>query len=268
MLIFKLKILSTNVFYAKMDRHLQIKKEVTPMIGVLINVCTVIVGSSLGLLFKKSISKKYSDAVMTGIGLCVILIGIQGMLKGENVLVTIISMVIGALIGTALDIDGKLNGVGDWLSGKIKNKNGEKNSLAEGFVTASLVFCIGAMTILGSLDAGLKGDNTTLITKSILDLFSSMMLSASLGVGVIFAATFVFVFQGGIVLLAGVLEPFLDAFAIGEITCVGSLMIMALGLNLSGIAKIKVANYFPALILVPFMCFVFDYLGQFIPALG
>lgn len=205
---------------------------------------------------------------MTGIGLCVILIGIQGMLKGENVLVTIISMVIGALIGTALDIDGKLNGVGDWLSGKIKNKNGEKNSLAEGFVTASLVFCIGAMTILGSLDAGLKGDNTTLITKSILDLFSSMMLSASLGVGVIFAAAFVFVFQGGIVLLAGVLEPFLDAFAIGEITCVGSLMIMALGLNLSGIAKIKVANYFPALILVPLMCFVFDYLGQFIPALG
>ena len=124
------------------------------------------------------------------------------------------------------------------------------------------------MTILGSLDAGLKGDNTTLITKSILDLFSSMMLSASLGIGVIFAALFVFIFQGGIVLLAGVLEPFLNAFAIGEITCVGSLMIMALGLNLAGIAKIKVANYFPALILVPFMCYVFDYLGQFIPALG
>lgn len=237
------------------------------MLGVLINVCTVILGSTLGLLFRKSISKKYSDAVMTGIGLCVILIGIQGMLKGENILITIFSVVIGALIGTALDIDGKLNGAGDWISKKIRNKSGEKNSVAEGFVTASLVFCIGAMTILGSLDAGLKGDNTTLITKSILDLFSSMMLSASLGIGVIFAAVFVFVFQGGIVLLAGVLEPFLSAYTIAEITCVGSVMIMGLGLNLAGIGKIKVANYFPALLLVSPMCFLFDYLGQFIPAL-
>ncbi len=238
------------------------------MLGVFINVCTVIAGSTVGLLFRKSISKKYSDAVMTGIGLCVVLIGIQGMLKGENILVTIISMVIGALIGTALDIDGKLNGAGDRLSAKIKNKNGEKNSLAEGFVTASLVFCIGAMTILGSLDAGLKGDNTTLITKSILDLFSSMMLSASLGIGVIFAAVFVFVFQGGIVLLAGVLEPFLSPSAIAEITCVGSVMIMGLGLNLTGIAKIKVANYFPSLILAPLTCMLFSFLSQYIPALG
>ncbi len=238
------------------------------MLGVLINVCTVIIGSTMGLLFKKSISKKYSDAVMTGIGLCVILIGIQGMLKGENILISIFSVVLGALIGTALDIDGKLNSVGDQLSKKIKNKDGQKNSLSEGFVTASLVFCIGAMTILGSLDAGLKGDNTTLITKSILDLFSSMMLSASLGIGVIFAAVFVFVFQGSIVLLAGVLEPFLDSFTIGEITCVGSIMIFALGLNLAGISKIKVANYFPALLLVVPTCYLFDFLGQFIPALG
>ncbi len=238
------------------------------MLGVLINVCTVIIGSTVGLLFKKSISEKYSDAVMTGIGLCVILIGIQGMLKGENILVSIISIVIGALIGTALDIDGKLNGAGDWLSSKIKGKDGEKSSLAEGFVTASLVFCIGAMTILGSLDAGLKGDNTTLITKSILDLFSSMMLSASLGIGVIFAAVFVFVFQGGIVLLAGVLEPLLSASAVAEITCVGSIMIMGLGLNLAGIAKIKVANYFPALILAPLVCLLFSFLGHYIPALA
>ncbi len=238
------------------------------MLGVLINVCTVIIGSTVGMLFKKSISKKYSDAVMTGIGLCVVLIGIQGMLKGENILVSIISMVIGALIGTALDIDGKLNGAGDWLSEKIKSKNGEKSPVAEGFVTASLVFCIGAMTILGSLDAGLKGDNTTLITKSILDLFSSMMLSASLGIGVIFAAVFVFVFQGGIVLLAGVLEPLLSTSAIAEITCVGSIMIMALGLNLSGVAKFKVANFFPALILAPFVCLLFGFLGQYIPALA
>lgn len=238
------------------------------MLGVLVNVCTVIVGSTVGLIFKKSISKKYSDTVMTGIGLCVILIGIQGMLKGENVLVTIISMVIGALIGTMADIDGKLGRVGDFLSKKIKKKDSDKTSVAEGFVTASLVFCIGAMTIIGSLEAGLKGDNTTLFTKSILDLCSSMMLSASLGIGVIFAAIFVFVFQGGIVLLAGVLEPLLSGSAIAEITCVGSLMIMALGLNLTGIGKFKVANYFPALVLSPFICYLFEFLGKYIPALA
>lgn len=238
------------------------------MLGVLVNVCTVVIGSIIGMVFKKSISKKYSDAVMTGIGLCVVLIGIQGMLKGENVLVAIISMVIGALIGTALDIDGKINGVGDFLSSKIKKKDGDKSSLTEGFVTASLVFCIGAMTIIGSLESGLKGDNTTIFTKSILDLFSSMMLSASLGIGVIFAAIFVFVFQGSIVLLAGVLEPLLSDSAVAEITCVGSLMILALGLNLTGLSKFKVANYFPALILSPFVCYFFKFLGQYIPALA
>lgn len=237
------------------------------MTGVFVNVITVILGSSLGLLFKKGISQKYTDAVMTGIGLCVVAIGVSGILKGENILVSIISMVIGALIGTAFDIDGKINGVGDFLSRKIKKKS-DKVSLTEGFVTASLLFCVGAMTIIGSLDAGLKGDNSTLFTKSVLDLFSSMMLSASLGIGVMFAAVFVLVFQGGLVLLSSLLEGVLTASAVAEITCVGSLMILALGLNLLGITKIKVANYFPALILAPCVCALFELLGKYIPALA
>lgn len=244
------------------------RKEGLYVPGVLVNVCTVILGSTAGLIFKKSISKKYSDAVMTGIGLCVILIGIQGMLKGENILVSIVSMVLGAVVGTALDIDGRLNGLGDALSSKIRKNPDDKNTVAEGFVTASLVFCIGAMTILGSLEAGLKGDNTTLYTKSILDLISSAMLSSSLGIGVMFSALFVFVFQGGIVLLAGFLEPVLNASATAEITCVGSIMILALGLNLIGVSKVKVANYFPALIFAPVVCLIFDFLGKYIPALG
>ena len=218
------------------------------MLGVLVNVATVLIGSTIGLVFKKGISKKYSDAVMIGIGLCTVFIGISGMLKGQNVLVAIISMVLGALIGTALDIDGKLNSVGGILQ--------------------SLLFCVGAMTIIGSLEAGLKGDNTTLFTKSILDFFSSMMLSASLGIGVICAAVFVLVFQGGLVLLSGLLDTVLNVAAIAEITCVGSLMIFALGLNLIGITKIKVANYFPALIFAPFVCALFAFLGKYIPALA
>ena len=165
------------------------------MTGVLVNVLTVLIGSTVGLIFKKGISKKYSDAVMTGIGLCTVFIGVSGMLKGQNVLVTIISMVLGALVGTALDIDRRLNSVGDILQKKMKKNEDGKVSIAEGFVTASLVFCVGAMTIIGSLEAGLKGDNTTILTKSVLDLFSSMMLSASLGIGVPFSAIFVLVFH-------------------------------------------------------------------------
>lgn len=238
------------------------------MLGVIVNVATVILGSTIGLVFKKGISKKYSDAVMTGIGLCTVFIGISGMLKGQNVLVAIISMVLGALVGTALDIDGKLNSVGSVLQKKMKKTEDGKVSVAEGFVTASLLFCVGAMTIIGSLEAGLKGDNTTLFTKSILDFFSSMMLSASLGIGVMCAALFVLVFQGGLVILSGLLDTILNEAAIAEITCVGSLMIFALGLNLMGITKIKVANYFPALIFAPIICVLFAFLGQYIPALA
>jgi len=241
-------------------------KEDVKMTGVLVNVATVILGSTIGLVFKKGISKKYSEAVMTGIGFCTILIGIQGMLKGENVLVAIVSMVLGAIVGTAADIDKRLNLAGDFLSGKLKKDGSDKVSVAEGFVTASLLFCVGAMTIVGSLNSGLNGDHSMIFTKSVLDLFSSMMLSASLGVGVIFAAIFVFVFQGGIVLLAGVLEPLLSDMAIAEITCVGSIMILALGLNLTGIAKFKVANYLPALFFAPVVCLFFDFLGKYIPA--
>lgn len=238
------------------------------MTGVLVNVATVLIGSSIGLIFKKGISKKYSDAVMIGIGLCTVLIGVQGMLKGENVLVTIISMVLGALVGSAVDIDKRLNSVGDLLSKKLKGLSGDKTSIAQGFVTASLLFCVGAMTIVGSLNSGLKSDHTMLLTKSVLDFFSSMMLSASLGIGVMLAAAFVLVFQGSIVLLAGLLEPILSTGAIAEITCVGSLMILALGLNLTGISKFKVANYLPALFFSPFVYMLFELLGKYIPALA
>ena len=183
-------------------------------------------------------------------------------------LVAIIAMVLGAIVGTAINIDGKLNGVGDFLSGKLKKSDADKVSIAEGFVTASLLFCVGAMTIIGSLESGLKGDHTTIFTKSILDLFSSCMLSASLGIGVIFAAIFVFIFQGALVLMAGLLEPLLSDSAVAEITCVGSLMILALGFNLTGIAKFKVANYFPALIFAPLVSYLFEILGRYIPALA
>lgn len=234
------------------------------MSGVIFNTFTVLLGSSIGLIFKKGIGEKYSDAIMKAIGLCTLLIGIGGMNEGGNVLVTIVSAVLGVILGTAADIDGLLSRLGDKLSKSPKKDGKEKASLTEGFVTASLLFCVGAMTIVGSLESGLNGDNTTIFTKSILDLFSSMMLSASLGFGVMLSVIFVLVFQGGLVLLAGVLEPLLSTAAVAEITCMGSVMIFALGLNLLGITKIKVANFFPCLILTPFVLLFFDFINGYL----
>ena len=227
------------------------------MIGVLVNTATVIIGSLIGLLFKKSISRRFTDAIMLGIGLCTIYIGISGALEGENTLILILSIVLGAAMGTGLDIDKRINDLGDWIEKRFKKADGNSVSVAEGFVTASLLFCIGAMTIVGSLNAGLTGDNEMLFTKSLLDLISSLILSVSLGVGVMFAAAFVFVFQGSIVLLAQSLQPILTDSAIAEITCAGSLLILALGLNLIGLTKIKVANYLPAIVVAPLLSWLF-----------
>lgn len=227
------------------------------MIGVLVNTATVIIGSLIGLLFKKSISRRFTDAIMLGIGLCTIYIGISGALEGENTLILILSIVLGAAMGTGLDMDKRINDLGDWIEKRFKKADGNSVSVAEGFVTASLLFCIGAMTIVGSLNAGLTGDNEMLFTKSLLDLISSLILSVSLGIGVMFAAAFVFVFQGSIVLLAQSLQPILTDSAIAEITCAGSLLILALGLNLIGLTKIKVANYLPAIVVAPLLSWLF-----------
>lgn len=220
------------------------------MLGVLVNAVAVIIGSTIGLLCKKGIPEKYSGAIMKGIALCTLYIGISGSLKGENTIVVILSIVLGAAAGTALDIDGRLNRAGEALEKKM-SRFGGNSSIARGFVTASLLFCVGSMTIVGSLTAGLSGDNEMLFTKSVLDFISAIMLSVSLGVGVIFSAVFVLVFQGGIALLAGVLAPVLSTAAINEVICAGSLLIIGLGLNLLGITKLKVADYLPALVFVP-----------------
>ena len=223
------------------------------MLGVLVNVGTVLVGSLVGLFLKRGIPEKITEALMTGIGLCTVFIGISGALQGENTLVLILSMAIGTVIGTLLDIDKQLNRLAAYVEARFKQKDGQV-TVAEGFVTASLLFCVGAMTIVGSLQAGLIGDCETLYTKATLDLISSCVLAASLGIGVLLSDIFVFIFQGGLVLLAGLLAPFLTDYAIGEMTCAGSVLIIALGLNLIGVTKIKVANYLPVILIPPVLC--------------
>ncbi len=229
--------------------------------GVLVNTLTVIIGSGVGLFLNKKIPEKLTTAVMTAIGLCTIAIGVGGVIKGENQLVMIISLVLGTIVGTLIDIDGKLNSLGDKFQSKRAHKgkeNADNSTFSQGFVTASLVFCVGAMTIVGSMNAGISGDNQMLYTKSLLDLISSSMLAASLGFGVMCASLFVLGFQGLLVTLAMILGSFLSEFAINELICAGSVMITALGLNLIGVTKIKVANLLPGLIFVPFICLIFS----------
>ena len=220
------------------------------MLGVIVNVITVIIGSCIGLLFKKSIPERLSTAVMTGLGACTLYIGISGSLCGENVLIIIASVVLGVLSGTLLNIDGAISRLAKAVEEKFR-KEGQKVSIAEGIVTATLLFCVGSMTVTGSIQAGITGDNTLLITKATLDLVSSMMLASSLGVGVLLASVTVFVIQGGLVLMADFVAPFMSTGAINEMTCAGSILIMMIGTNLMGITKIKVADYLPAIVYAP-----------------
>ena len=220
------------------------------MLGVIVNVITVLIGSSIGLLFKKGIPERVSKAAMIGLGACTLYIGISGSLSGENVLVLIASVVLGAIVGTLLNIDGGINKLANKVEAKFK-KNGENVSIAEWIISATLLFCVGSMTVTGSIQAGLTGDNSILITKAMLDLVSSMMLASSLGIGVLLSSVAVFVIQGGLVLLSGLIAPFMSTGAINEMTCAGSILIIMIGTNLMGITKIKVADFLPAILFAP-----------------
>jgi len=222
------------------------------MIGVLVNVITVIIGSAVGLLFKKGIPERVSQAAMIGLGACTLYIGISGSLTGENVLILIASVVLGAIVGTLLNIDGAIGKLAAKVETGFK-KEGQGVSIAEGLVSATLLFCVGSMTVTGSIQAGLTGDNSILITKAMLDLVSAMMLASSLGIGVLLSAGAVLVIQGGLVLFSGLIAPFMSASAIAEMTCAGSLLIVMIGTNLMGITKIKVADFLPAILFAPLL---------------
>ena len=220
------------------------------MLGVIVNVITVLIGSTIGLLFKKGIPERVSHAAMIGLGACTLYIGISGSLCGENVLILIAAVVLGAIVGTLLNIDGAINRLAQKVETRFK-KEGSNVSVAEGIITATLLFCVGSMTVTGSIQAGLTGDNSVLITKAMLDLVSSMMLASSLGIGVLLSSVAVFVIQGGLVLLAGLISPLMSTGAINEMTCAGSILIIMIGTNLMGITKIKVADFLPAILFAP-----------------
>lgn len=223
------------------------------MLGTIVNTLAILAGCAIGLLLKRGINAKVTDAIMKGISLCVIYIGIDGMLEGSKTLAVIIAMALGAAIGTLLDLNGKMEKLGKMIEGRISNGGA---GIAQGFVTASLIYCVGAMAVVGSLQSGLNGDHSMLYTKALLDGISAMVLTASLGAGVGLSAASVFVYQGALTLLAGLIAPVLSDAVIAEMTCVGSILIAALGLNMLGITKLKVMDYVPAIFIVIPLCYI------------
>ena len=230
------------------------------MLGTIVNTIAVIIGAFIGIGLKKGLPEKMADTLMKGLGLCTLFLGISGSLCGENSLILIISIVIGTLIGEGIDLEDKVNKLGQWVEKKFGGQESDtkkKTSIAEGFVTASLLFCVGAMTIVGSLQSGLSGNHEMLFNKSVLDFVAAIIFASSLGIGVAFAAAFVFVYQGTITLMAQWIAPLLNDTVINEMTCVGSVIIIGLALNMLKITKLRVMNYVPAIfvpiILVPIM---------------
>lgn len=217
--------------------------------GTLVNALGILAGCAVGLLIGKFIPEYIADSITKGLALCVLYIGVSGMLVGEKPLVMLLSMVLGALVGELLHLDDRLNALGSAIERRLaKNApGGAKSRVAEGFVTASLLYCVGAMAVVGSLESGLTGNHATIYAKTILDGVSAIFYSATLGFGVGLAAIPVFLYQGVITLCASLLAPVLTDPIVNEMKCVGSLLIIAIGLNVLGLTKLKVMNYVPAM---------------------
>ena len=221
--------------------------------GTIVNSLTIIAGTVVGLLLGKFIPDRFNDAISKGIALCVLYIGVDGMLAGENALISILSIVLGVILGELLRLDDRIRSLGDWVERRFAGKH-TKGSISEGFVSASLLFCVGAMAIMGALDSGLLRDHSTLYAKSTLDGITSIVYSSTMGVGVDLSAIPILLYQGAIAMGGSFMEPFLTPVVIAEMKCVGSILIVGLSLNLLGLTKIKVMNYVPAVFLPILLC--------------
>ncbi|MCP4338790.1 MAG: DUF554 domain-containing protein [Desulfobulbaceae bacterium] len=219
------------------------------MLGTIVNSLAIVAGSLLGLLFSKGIADNYKDIILSGVGLSVMLIGVKSALVSNDLMVVIFSVILGALLGEGLNIEKKLEMFGKFLESKVSAKSNDSKSFARGFVTASLVFCVGSMAIVGSLESGLTGNHQTLFAKSVLDGVTSIIFASTMGLGVMFSGLAVFLYQGLITLTAVFMKNFLVPETIEQMTSVGGLLIMAIGFNMLKITTIRVGNLIPGIFL-------------------
>jgi uncharacterized membrane protein YqgA involved in biofilm formation len=215
------------------------------MLGTFTNMAAILLGGAVGLLLKGRLATRFTDTLLKVMGLCVIVIGLGGAIKGD-IMLLVVSLALGTVVGEGLNIDGALNRFGLWIQEKMSKPGGSPSQIAEGFVTATLLFCVGAMAIVGSIDSGLRGDHSIIFTKSVIDGVSAMVFASALGPGVLLSCVPVFLYQGSIVVFAASLQSFLSPELVTQISAAGSVMILGIGLNMILDSKIKVANMLPA----------------------
>ena len=219
------------------------------LLGSAVNGIAIVIGGLVGMFAGKLLPERIRTALVPTMSLVTIGIAVPGMMKTENLLIPILSMVIGTFIGELIDIDGALQKLSNKLQSKFKG-----SSVAEGFFTCSLVFAVGAVAVMGALDSGLKGDHSLLYAKALMDGTAAIAFAAALGLGVVFSSVTVFVVEGGITLLAGLVADLLSTAVINEISFVGSLLIVGISLNMMGATKLRILNMVPALVLPIIFC--------------
>lgn len=215
------------------------------MIATFVNAAAVVAGGLIGLLAKKGLPERISKGIMAAIGLMLICSGVKGYLDGQSSIVAVLSLALGTGLGELLRLEDRLNRLGERIGARVSRNGGSR--VGEGLVTATLLFCVGAMAVLGSLQSGLAGDHTTLYTKSLMDFISAILLASTYGIGVALSAVGVLLYQGALTLLSSLLAPVMTEAAIAELSAVGSIVLAGLGLNLTGVAKLRVMNMVPAI---------------------
>lgn len=224
------------------------------MTGTIVNAAAIVAGAMAGLLFRKGLPDRVRDTIMQGLGLAVILIGIQMSIQSQQILVVVASLVLGGLTGVILNIEGWLSRLSSWVDAKAGGSAGEAG---RAFVTTSLVYCVGAMAVMGSIESGLNNNHQILYTKAALDGVSAALFASTMGPGVAFSAIPVFIYQGSITLLAGLLKGYLSEAAVLEMSAVGGLLIVGIGINILGIREIKVGSLLPAIFYaIPLACWL------------
>ncbi len=222
--------------------------------GTLLNVATVLIGGAVGLLLGARLPERVRQTVVAGLGLFTLAYGLQMFLKTQNALVVLGSLLIGALLGEWWRIEDRLAGLGRWLEQRFSSQKGAQNRFVRGFLTASLVFCVGPMTILGAVQDGLTGDFSTLAVKAVLDGFAALAFASSLGVGVLFSVLVIIVYQGALTLLAAQVQAWVSPAMMTEMSAVGGVILLAIAISsLLELKAIRAANFLPALVIAPLL---------------